>query len=304
MTIHQKYPSLTRIQNWRHTVGDMLVRAPLWRTLRRDARHPIAPHFQRLLQRGRRPPILALSVASGLMLMSALAFLHSRMSAAVVWTLPLYLLLFSTVYCTIWVAQIVAMLLRQARDGLLEEVSVIPRGRVFVYITVCKVVLNADDAIDWLSLLRLLLAGIIAFILAMAACIAFTQLSDVDPAELGSLLLELSLFILIIPLEHSQSAVLACLTSIEAVNRLPGSIDRTSAACIAFVLLQVLSYVFALAIGLAFGAQNLSLTLAVFVLARELLISALWRSILIQANAGGRRQHADNWREVLEVGIR
>lgn len=246
-------------------------------------------------------PVLALSIAGGLLLFFALAFLHSRMSDAVVWTLPLYLLLFSSVYCTIWITQIVALLLQRARDGLLEEVSVIPPGRIFVFISVCKVVLNAEDAIVWLSLLRRLMAGIIAFILLMASCIAFTQLSDVDPVELGSLLLEVALFILIIPLEHSQSAVLACLTAIEAVNRFPASIDRISAACVAFIMLQMLSYAFALAIGLAFSAAHLSLMLLVFVLAREMLISALWRSILRQANAEGQ---ADNWRELLEVDIR
>ena len=245
--------------------------------------------------------MLALSIASGVLLLFALAFLHSRMSDAVVWTLPLYLLLFSTVYCAIWITQIVALLLRGARDGLLEEVSVIPPGRIFVFISVCKVVLNAEDAIVWLSWLRRLLAGTIAFILLMASCIAFTQLSRVDPVELGSLLLEVALFILIIPLEHSQSAVLACLTSIEAVNRLPGSIDRISAACVAFILLQLLSYTFALAIGLALGAAHLSLMLVVFILGRELLISALWRSILRQANAEGQ---ADNWRDLLEVDVR
>lgn len=301
MTVRQKFSPLKRIQIWPRAAADLLARPPLWRTLRRDARHPIAAHFARRLKRGRRLPVLALSIAGGLLLFFALAFLHSRMSDAVVWTLPLYLLLFSSVYCVIWITQIVALLLQGAREGLLEEVSVIPPGRIFVFISVCKVVLNAGDAIAWLTATRRLMAGIIAFILLMASCIAFTQLSDVDPVELGSLLLEVALFILIIPLEHSQSAVLACLTSIEAVNRFPASIDRISAACVAFIMLQMLSYAFALAIGLAFSAGHLSLMLLVFILARELLISALWRSILRQANAEGQ---ADNWRELLEVDIR
>ncbi len=223
------------------------------------------------------------------------------MPDTVVWTLPLYLLLFSMIYCTIWITQIVALLLRGARAGWLEEVSVIPPGRVFVFICICKVVLNADDTVAWLTTIRRLMAGLVSLILSMALCIAFTQLSNVDLVDLASLLLEVALFILIIPLEHAQSIVLACLTSIEVLNRLPGSIERTSAACVAFILLQMFSYLFALAIGLVFGPANLSLTLLVFILARELLISAMWRSILRQANADGQ---AENWRELLEVGIR
>lgn len=287
----------------RDLIEAVFVRASLWSTLRRDARHPVARHLARHLKRDRRLSLLPLSLVFALALMLAFAYAYTVIADAVVWTLPLWLMLFSTFYCAIWIARIVALLMRQARDGVLEEVSVIPPGRVFVYVTVCKVVLNNDDAVVWLGLLRLVLAGVFSFVLAASLCIALTQLSDVAPIELVSLLLELTLLIVIIPLEHSQSAVIACLVSIEVSNQLRWSIDRTSAAIIGFVLLQIMSYAVAVAIALVLNAPNLGFVLILFALIREVVISAMWRLILLRANADGTSRRSDNWREVLEIGI-
>ena len=65
----------------------------------------------------------------------------------IVWLLPVWLMLFSAPYCAIWIARIVPLMSRQSVLGVLDEISVIPPGRVFIYLTICKVVLNRDDAV-------------------------------------------------------------------------------------------------------------------------------------------------------------
>ena len=153
----------------RDLIEAVFVRASLWSTLRRDARHPVARHLARHLNRDRRLSLLPLSLIFALALMLAFAYAYTVIADAVVWTLPLWLMLFSTFYCAIWIARIVALLMRQARDGVLEEVSVIPPGRVFVYVTVCKVVLNNDDAVVWLGPAKVSIGGCLLICLGSVA---------------------------------------------------------------------------------------------------------------------------------------
>ena len=94
-------------------------------------------------------------------------------------------MLFSASYCAIWIARIVPLMSRQSILGVLDEISVIPPGRVFVYLTVCKVVLNQDDAVLWLGLLRRVLAGLVTIVLLMSLCIALTLLADQFDPGLG-----------------------------------------------------------------------------------------------------------------------
>ncbi len=262
----------------------MRIRASLWRNLSRDASHPVASHLRRQMSRARYLPVLRLSLAFGFVLLILLAYSYAVIDHLIVWLLPVWLMLFSASYCAIWIVRIVPLMSRQSILGVLDEISVIPPGRVFVYLTVCKVVLNHDDAVVWLGFLRRVLAGVVLLVLLMSLCIALTLLSERSILDLAAILFDLVLAAAVIWLEHSQSTVLACLIAVEAANRFEGDVDKASVAVVAFALAQILCY--ALTIGVVIGLELFSLGfgLILFLLTRELLVSVLWRMILNGAN--------------------
>jgi len=237
-------------------------------------------------------PVLRLSLAFGFLLLVFLAYFYVLIDHLIILLLPVWLMLFSASYCAIWIARIVPLMSRQSVLGVLDEISVIPPGRVFIYLTICKVVLNRDDAVLWLGLLRRVLAGLVLLVLLMTLCIALSLLSQSSTLELAAILLDLVLSTAVIWLEHSQSTVLACLIAVEVSNRVGGNIDKTSVALTAFALAQILCYAMALAViigGVAVSTHhldhiNVSAMLFLFLLMREFLVSALWRLILNGAN--------------------
>ena len=262
----------------------MRVRASLWRNLSRDASHPVATHLRRQMKRARYLPVLRLSLAFGSVLVILLTYSYAVIDHVIVWLLPAWLMLFSAPYCAIWIVRIVPLMSRQSILGVLDEISVIPPGRVFIYLTVCKVVLNHDDAVVWLGLLRRVLAGLVLMVLLMTLCIALTLLSESSILDLAAILLDLVLAAAVIWLEHSQSTVLACLIAVEASNRTEGNVDKTSIAVAAFALAQVLCFAVTMAVIIGLGLFSLGFGLLLFLLTRELLVSVLWRMILNGAN--------------------
>ena len=144
--------------------------------------------------------------------------------------------------------------------------------------------LNEDDALYWLGLLRRVLAGGVLLMLMMSLFVAAAQLDQLRPDDLTALLIEMTLVAIVFPLEHTQSALSACLLAVLVGGRLSSAVDRASVAIASFMLLQVLSYVLAVAAVVAFGLSSLSLALALFLFMREMLILVLWRANLRAAN--------------------
>ena len=274
-----QFGNYLRIFRWH-----LRIRESLWRDLSRDASHPVATHLRRQMNRARYLPVLRLSLAFGIVLLVLLTYGYAHINHLMVWLLPVWLMLFSTSYCATWIIRIVPLMSRQSILGVLDEISVIPPGRIFVYLTVCKVVLNQDDAVVWLGLLRRVLAGLVLLVLLMTLCIALTLLSESSILDLVAILLDLVLAAAVIWLEHSQSTVLACLISVEASIRLQGNVDKTSVAVVAFALAQALCYAFTMAVLIGLEIYSLGIGLFLFLLTRELLVSALWRMILNGAN--------------------
>ena len=243
--------------------------------------------------RARYLPLLRLSLAAGVALLLLIAYVYTVIDHLIVWLLPVWLMLFSATYCALWIARIAPLMSRQSILGVLDEISVIPPGPVFVYMTVCKVVLNRDDAALWLGMLRRLLAGLALLVLLMTLCIALSLLSESSLLALASILLDLALSTAVIWLEHSQSSVLACLIAVEVSNRAGGGIDKTGIALTVFALLQLLTYAAMLAVIAVMDRMNFGIALLLFLLLRELLVAALWRLILHGANEGGEVATAD-----------
>ena len=228
--------------------------------------------------------VLRLSLVFAFVLLVLLAYAYVLLDHMIVWLLPVWLMLLSAPYCVLWIARIVPLLSRQSVLGVLDEISVIPPGRVFVYLTICKVVLNRDDAVLWLSLLRRVLAALISLVLLLTLCIALSLVSQTSIMDLAAILLDLALSAAVIWLEHAQSCVIACLIAVEACNRIDGNIDKTSVTVAIFALAQITGYALALALIILVDHIRLSAALFLFMLLRELLIAILWRRILDGAN--------------------
>ena len=277
-------PSISFRSNWRWLAWHIRARSTLWRDLSRDASHPVASRLRRQMGGRRHLPILRVCVVVGAVLLILMAYAYAHIDHDFIWTLPIWLMLFSAVYCAIWIARIVPLMAKQSNFGVLDEISVIPPGRVFIYLTICKVVLNRDDAALWLGLLRRALAGLALLVLLLTLCIAFSLLAERSILELPGILIDLFFAAAVIWIEHSQSSALACLIAIEAPARFGGKIDQTVIAIFVFALAQLLSYTAALSAVIALNWLSLGVMLLLFILLRELLISALWRLVLHRAN--------------------
>ena len=236
--------------------------------------------------------VLAVALLTGVMLMFLLAQAYSFIGFSVIWTLPLWLMLHSLLYSSFWLGRIVALISRQSSDGLLDEVGVIPPGRVFIYISICKVVLHENDALAWLSIIRKFLAGAALLGLLMPVLVTMYQLDNIDLHKLLLMMLELALIALLIQLEHSQSMVMVCLLPMLLCRRIRGRADVSSVVIICLFTLQILSYLMAIALPLvllyvvpaAGEAFGLALTFGSFIVVREMLILLLWRAVLHQEN--------------------
>lgn len=208
---------------------------------------------------------------------------YTSLSANMLWSLPLWLMLLSACPCTIWMTRIVALLARQSRAGRLDELSLIPAGRRFIFSVACQVVLSDGDAAWWLGMLRRCLAGLALLLMLMGMCITLVNIERVDWQELALLLLDVLILALAILLEGTQSGVLACSLGIYFGRRSPGALDRASAAFATFALLQALSYALAIAGATVLNMSRVWLVCGLFLLLRELAIVMLWREVMRDA---------------------
>lgn len=290
--------SIDQIKN---SLLSVIVSGGIWRRINRPVFHPITKHFLRQLRRDRKgPSSTAVATLTAFLLLIALARLYNSIGSGILWTLPLWLTLYSLTYSARWIYRIVALISRQGRDGVLDEVSVIPPGRIFIYLAICKVVLHEQDALSWVTMLRKIAGGILFLALALPVLITANSMENVDTRQLFLLLTELSLFSLVIVHEHKQSVVLACLLPMVLSCRMKGQIDGTIQVIVCYIVLQILSFLTAIAVpaviqaldwryklSIDFSAIGLAVLLALFLLIREMLIWSLWRMVLVQTNAEG-----------------
>ena len=283
----------------KYCLQSVFVSHSLWQRINRPVYHPITKHFLRQLKVNRRgPPVIAVALLAALLLLLAIARIYGSVGSGVIWLMPLWLLLHSLICSARWIYRIVALISRQGRDGVLDEVSVIPPGRVFIYLAICKVVLHEEDALAWVTLLRKIAGGVLFLVLALAVLVTLNNLENIDTSQLLLLLAELALFSFLIVQEHKQSVVLACLLPMALSRRLKGQIDGTSLVMVCYALLQILSFLIAMAgpaaiqaiawrykLSVDIAAIGLAMTLALFLLIREIFIWSLWRTVLHQTNA-------------------
>lgn len=282
-------------------LGSVLVSHSLWQRLNRPLYHPVAKHFLRQLKVNRAgPSVMAIALPSALLLFLAVAGMYGSVGAGLIWLMPLCLMFHSFICSARWIYRIVSLISRQGRDGVLDEVSVIPPGRVFIYFAICKVVLHEEDALAWITLLRNIAGGIVFFALMMSIFVTLANMENINTSRLSLLLLELSLLCLVVIYEHRQSVVILSLLAMTLSGRLKSHIDGTSLVMACYALLQIITFLIAISVpatiqaiawrnrlSVDIAAIGLALTLALFLLIRELLVWVLWRTALHETNAEG-----------------
>ncbi len=257
--------------------------AALYESLGKHPHHAVVGQLSRHNRSSRLVPVLPASLLCALLVFAAAAHSYTVLSSNIIWSLPLWLMLLSACPCALWMARIVALLARQSRAGRLDELSLIPAGRRFIFTVACQVVLSESDAAWWLGMLRRCLAGLALLLMLMGMCITLVNIERVDWQELALLLLDVLILALAILLEGAQSGVLACALGIYFGRRSPSALDRASAAFALFVLLQALSYALAIAGAVLLNVPRLWLVCGLFLLLRELAIVMLWRAVLRDA---------------------
>lgn len=287
------------IERIKSCLQSVFVSQSVWQRINRPVYHPITRHFQRQLK-GKRggPPVIAVALLAALLLFLAAAHIFRSIGAGVIWVMPLWLMCHSLITSVRWIYRIVWLISRQGRDGVLDEVSVIPPGRVFIYLAICKVVLHEEDALAWVTLLRKMAGVVLILTLAFAVLVTLNSMENIDTYRLTLLLIEMSLVCFVIIHEHKQSVVLLSLLPMALSGRLKGQIDGTCLVLVCFASVQILSFLIAIAgpatigaiapryqLSVDIAAVGLAMTLALFLLTREVFIWSLWRVVLHQTNA-------------------
>ena len=273
--------------------GQFFAGYACWQRFRQPPYHPVARHFRR--QTGRHQPLIAapaLAVGSGIAIFLAMAYAYASHGESLIWSLPLWLMLHSLICSAAWIHRIAAMISSQARAGVLDEISVIPPGPLFVYLAICKVVLHRDEGLGWVTSLRHLLAIMLCLCIAFPLLIAVTMVDAVDPYRLALILIEIALLAALVVGEHAGSVALACLLPIVLARRLPAYLDASSAVIVVYITVQLSTFCVALALAALLAASSLqwlaalslSLFLAGFLLLREATLALLWRLALRDAN--------------------
>ena len=257
--------------------------AALYESLHRRPHHPVARQLARHNRGSRSVPVLPASLFCALLVFAAAAHSYTALSAGFVFSLPLWLMLLHACPCLIWITRIVTLLARQSRAGTLDELTIIPAGRAFLFAIACQGGLSEGDAAWWLRLLRRWLARLAGLLMLMGLFIALAGLEQVYWRDLCWLLLDGLLLTLAILHEGQQSALLACALGIVFGMRPPGALDRASAACAVFALLHARSYAIAIAGSVLPGAPRLWLVCGLFLLLRELAIGLMWREVMRDA---------------------
>ena len=280
--------SLTVRLNPRHVFAGYAC----WQRFSKRDHHPIAAHFRRRLPRRQTVSAPALAVGSGIIILLAMAFAFHSIAEALVWTIPLWLMLHSFICSAAWIHRIVAMISRQSRAGVLDGISVIPPGPLFVYEVICKVVLHRNDDLAWLTAMRKFMALLLCISMLFPILVAASLTEEVNLFRLAVMLVEIALLATLVYGEHAQSVVLASALPILLARRLPAFLETSAYVAAAYVALQLFSFGVALIPPIlasqspspTLQSLSLSLFLLMFLLLREAGLSLLWRLALVDAN--------------------
>lgn len=266
----------------RINLPEWLMGETIWSQLHRMHYHVVSQRFQRYLRQHKASfSVFPVAVVMGIVALGGFVSTFSSFGIHAILTFPFWLMVFSGSYVIVWIYRITDVLAQQRRSGAISSLNTIPPGRFFVSLAICHAVLNKDDALVWIRLLRHLVVGVILYVLMMVIMVTITQIEAVSAGEFMTVLLDIGVMIALIYAEHRQSVLFGCLTAI-TLPRVSNNNDSTSVAILGFVLLQTLTFavpiVIALAVQALLGAQEplMALAFVLFIVFREVLVNILW----------------------------
>ncbi|MCA9889000.1 MAG: hypothetical protein KC546_11540 [Anaerolineae bacterium] len=261
---------------------EWLMGKTIWSQLHRMHYHVVSQRFQRYLRRQKASfSIFPFVIAMGFISLGGLSATFSRFGVQAVLTFPLWLMVFSGSYVIVWIYRITTVLAEQRRSGSLSSLNTIPAGRFFVSLAICHAVLNKDDALVWIRMLRHLVVGVILYVLMMVIMVTLTQIDTVELAETATIIFDIGVIVAVVYAEHRQSVLLGCLTAI-TLPRATSNNDSASIAILGFVALQVATFavpaLIAIAVQMMIGREEplIAVAFLLFIILREGLVNLLW----------------------------
>jgi len=273
------------LDQWRlpqMNMPEWLMGETIWSQLHRMHYHVVSQRFQRYLRRQKGSfSVFPLVVAMGFVALGGFISTFSTFGTHAILTFPIWLMVFSGGYVVVWIYRITTVLAQQRRTGAISSLNAIPPGRFFVSLAICHAVLNKDDALVWIRLLRHIAVGLLLYVLMMVIMVTITQIEAISLGEFLSVVLDIGVMITLIYAEHRQSVLFGCLTAI-TLPRFSNNGDSAPVAILGFVVLQTVTFAVPILIAVAaqalLGAEEplMALAFILFILIREALANGLW----------------------------
>jgi len=269
----------------------------LWVQLHASINHPILKRIQRQYKPLHNTiNILYMVVIIGVLTLSGTVILFTSVDSAIIVTMPLILILFSSSYIIPWMYRISWIIGVERHNRTLDSVSVTPAGQVAIKWMISIVTVHHKDTLGWIDLSRRIVIGIIWMLFTMALCLTITQLSDTSLSEVLNFVLNIVVFGGVIYVEHAQSILIGCLIAMWIPNKVATRLDATVSAILLYATLQILTFVAGLLlsvviqgglldVNILFNQKFFTLSFIMFGLIREVLIFVLWRILAYESNA-------------------
>jgi hypothetical protein len=255
-------------------------RSQLWRQLHHIQPHPISRHIHRQLHKQHlHPPILIITMVWGCIVFFSIITLFSKLTIIL---LPLFLMAFSSGYILPWLYRIAKAIKQQYNDSVIDTMSVVPPGHVFIMFAICHSILNEGDRLGWIQLLRNIIVVVITMGIIMATLITAALVESVVFEDIVLLLTDIVVLSTMLYVEHQQSILIVCLLAVILPRRATHQGDLVSNMLISFIVLQFLTALIPLLVTIGLAAIGSTLPLfsvsgILFLVIRESVLYGLWR---------------------------
>ena len=276
----------------------------LWYFLLHPPEHPV---FHRTLRRASQsslplPLIWFTLVVACVVGYSMWAFLLN-FNASVALLLPLTMLLLSSVYVVVWIANISLAIIREQQQATYDPICMAPSGAIGANWSLATGILHRGDRFSWIDLGRRLLSGLLLLILTMALLTITFHKGLRDIAQPLWLMLDILLLTLMSYIDHVQSVVLGVLIAMLMPLYIRNATDVHLWSVFIFITLQVITltvFVFVSLLALnyfKFNHLDIAFSLLIHYLLREIFIHIVWNRLSHQLNVVNVAEIGNTFRE-------
>lgn len=275
----------------------MMTSWHLWQHLHTSINHPILNHIQRQYKSLHNTiNIIYMVFIVGFVTLCGTVILFTSVDSAIIVTMPLLLIVFSSSYVIPWMYRISWIIGIERDNHTLDSLSVTPAGQVSFKWMISSATVHHKDTLGWIDLSRRIVMGIIWMLFTMALCLTITQISDANPSELFTFVVNIVVFGGIIYVEHAQSILIGCLIAMWIPNKVATRLDATVSAILLYAVLQILTFIAGILLGvllqggmldanILYNQEFFTISFIMFGLVREVLIYVLWRMLAHESNA-------------------